>query len=281
MGQPAARVGDMHVCPMVTPGMPPIPHVGGAILPPGVPTVMIGGMPAAVVGNMCMCVGPPDSTIKGSLGVFIGGMPALRMGDMTAHGGSIVMGCPTVLIGDIGGAASTTLALGAISIETPDTGTEETRRRMALAFYTDYTDPQWEQTKIKEHLEGIDFTKPVEIVKIPKGTPLSQWQAPEILGESNKGNYFAAKGISPIQLGTNPESADRFHADKQVNKVEKDYVAQSDLFALRSSAAGVKDIWSENIKGPDYENSFLIKGREVQTEGGSVQFFVPEKDIFQ
>ena len=101
MGFPAARIGDMHVCPMVTPAPVPVPHVGGPILPPGVPTVFIGGMPAAVVGNMCTCVGPPDVIVKGSLGVFIGGMPAARMGDMTAHGGTIVMGCFTVLIGDI------------------------------------------------------------------------------------------------------------------------------------------------------------------------------------
>ena len=99
MGQPAARVTDMHVCPMVTPGIPPIPHVGGPIMPPGFPTVMISGMPAARVGDMAMCTGPPDSIILGSGTVMIGGMPAARMGDTTAHGGSIVVGCPTVLIG--------------------------------------------------------------------------------------------------------------------------------------------------------------------------------------
>jgi len=103
MGKPAARAGDLHVCPMVTPGLPPIPHVGGPILPPGVPTVLIGGMPAATMGDMCMCVGPPDSIVLGSMGVFIGGKPAARMGDMCAHGGSIVLGCPTVLIGEAGG----------------------------------------------------------------------------------------------------------------------------------------------------------------------------------
>lgn len=103
MGKPAARVGDMHVCPMVTPGVPPIPHVGGPILPPGVPTVLIGGQPAATLGDMCTCVGPPDSIVMGSAGVMIGGKPAARMGDSTAHGGSIVIGCPTVLIGEAGG----------------------------------------------------------------------------------------------------------------------------------------------------------------------------------
>ena len=100
MGKPAARITDMHVCPMVTPGVPPIPHVGGPILPPGCPTVLIGNMPAARVGDMATCVGPPDSIIPpGSPTVLIGGMPAARMGDMTAHGGSIVLGFPTVLIG--------------------------------------------------------------------------------------------------------------------------------------------------------------------------------------
>ena len=94
---PAARVGDNHVCPMVTPPAPP--HVGGPILPPGVPNVLIGGVFAATVGSMCTCVGPPDVIVKGSMTVTIGGKPAARMGDTTAHGGSIVMGAPNVMIG--------------------------------------------------------------------------------------------------------------------------------------------------------------------------------------
>jgi uncharacterized Zn-binding protein involved in type VI secretion len=76
----------------------PKPHVGGPILPPGAPTVLIGGLPAAVVGTMCTCVGPPDSIIMGSTRVMIGGRPAARMGDQTAHGGVIVGGLPTVNI---------------------------------------------------------------------------------------------------------------------------------------------------------------------------------------
>jgi len=96
MGQPAARLTDMHVCPMVT-GV--VPHVGGPISAPGAPTVLIGGLPAARVGDMAVCVGPPDVIALGSFTVLIGGMPAARMGDMTAHGGAIVLGCPTVLIG--------------------------------------------------------------------------------------------------------------------------------------------------------------------------------------
>lgn len=93
---PAARVTDMHVCPMIT---VLIPHVGGPILPPGCPTVLIGGMPAARMGDIVVCVGPPDVIVLGSFKVLIGGMPAARIGDMTAHGGMIVAGSPTVLIG--------------------------------------------------------------------------------------------------------------------------------------------------------------------------------------
>ena len=96
---PAARLTDMHVCPMVTPGLPPIPHVGGPIVGPGVPTVLIGKLPASVMGDMATCVGPPDSLIKGSTTVMIGKKPAIRMGDSTAHGGTVVMGCFNVMIG--------------------------------------------------------------------------------------------------------------------------------------------------------------------------------------
>lgn len=93
---PAARVTDMHTCPMSD---GPKPHVGGPIIPPGCPTVLICNMPAARVGDMAMCVGPPDVIVKGSTTVTIGFMPAARMGDQTAHGGVIITGCPTVMIG--------------------------------------------------------------------------------------------------------------------------------------------------------------------------------------
>jgi uncharacterized Zn-binding protein involved in type VI secretion len=93
---PAARITDMHVCPMVT-GL--VPHVGGPILPPGTTTVLISGLPAATVGDMLTCAGPPDTIIKGSATVMIGGLPAARLGDSTAHGGLIVLGCLTVNIG--------------------------------------------------------------------------------------------------------------------------------------------------------------------------------------
>lgn len=96
MGTPAARLTDMHTCPMFT---GPVPHVGGPISGPGAPTVLIGMMLAARVTDMAVCVGPPDVILKGSATVLISMMPAARMGDNTAHGGVIILGCPTVLIG--------------------------------------------------------------------------------------------------------------------------------------------------------------------------------------
>ncbi len=96
MGMPQARITDMHVCPMVT---VLVPHVGGPILPPGVPNVLVCGLPAATMTSMCVCVGPPDVIIKGSATVLIGKKPAARLLDNTAHGGMIVLGAPTVIVG--------------------------------------------------------------------------------------------------------------------------------------------------------------------------------------
>lgn len=95
MPLPAARATDMQMCPMVT-GV--VPHVGGPIAM-GCPTVLIGSLPAARLGDMTTCVGPPGTIAMGSATVLIGNMPAARMGDTTAHGGAIVLGLPTVLIG--------------------------------------------------------------------------------------------------------------------------------------------------------------------------------------
>jgi len=92
---PAARLTDLHVCPMVT-GI--VPHVGGPISGPCAPTVLIGGLPAARITDMAVCVGPPDSIIVGAPTVLIAGLPAARLGDSTVHGGKIVLGYFTVLI---------------------------------------------------------------------------------------------------------------------------------------------------------------------------------------
>jgi len=93
----AARAGDNHSCPMANPNGNP--HTGGPVLPPGIPTVRIGGKPAATVGSSCTCTGPPDTILLGSSTVFISGKPAARQGDSTMHGGKITSGCTTVNIG--------------------------------------------------------------------------------------------------------------------------------------------------------------------------------------
>ena len=99
-GQPAARVGDMHTCPMSTPGTPPIPHVGGPVLPPGAVQVLIGGQAAARMGDQCVCAAsPPDAIVRGAFPVPIQNNPAARLTDQTAHGGALAAGFPTVLIG--------------------------------------------------------------------------------------------------------------------------------------------------------------------------------------
>lgn len=94
-----ARITDLHSCPMEAPGVVKVPHVGGAIIGPGAPTVLVGGLPAALVGDDAVCVGPPATIISGSTSVLIEGKPAVRVGDTTAHGGEVISGLPTVLIG--------------------------------------------------------------------------------------------------------------------------------------------------------------------------------------
>lgn len=121
--KPAARLTDLHVCPMVIPGTPPIPHVGGPVTSPGSANVVIGGMPAARVSDQCMCivVGIPDPIAVGSVTVKINAMPAARLGDSTSHGGIIITGFPTVLIGD-GSAAGAGGAGAANAADGPPAG---------------------------------------------------------------------------------------------------------------------------------------------------------------
>ena len=114
---PAARITDMHTCPMVIPGTPPIPHVGGPVAK-GSPNVLTGKLPQARVGDKAVCVGPPDTIAKGSSGVFVNKKAAARIGDPTAHGGTIVAGLPTVIIGETkagGGGGAGAPAFGTIA----------------------------------------------------------------------------------------------------------------------------------------------------------------------
>ncbi len=280
MSKPAARVGDMHTCPMSD---GPKPHVGGPILPPGVPMVLIGGMPAATITNQCVCVSPaPDVIVMGAVMVLIGGKPAARMGDSTAHGGVIVAGCPTVLIGDMGtvvagGGAVPKVAKGDAKekVISPDPKNEAERKKMAEDFYKDLG---WSDEKVASHIKGIDFSQPVEIVELPKDTALSQWQHPE---STWVGNYFAKKGTDPSTLGINPEAANKFKVGEGIPKIESDFVASDSVVALKSTASNAVDTWSMNIQGPEVPNSFVLVGEEHQTKGGGTQYFVPDKNKFE
>ncbi|MCP5380377.1 MAG: PAAR domain-containing protein [Novosphingobium sp.] len=101
---------------MVTPGTPPVPHVGGPVVK-GSFNVLTGKIPQARVTDQCVCVGPPDVIVKGSPTVLVNKLPAARLGDNTAHGGVITVGLPTVLIGEAG--AVTTGSLGFSSVTLP------------------------------------------------------------------------------------------------------------------------------------------------------------------
>ncbi|NER18525.1 PAAR domain-containing protein [Spongiivirga citrea] len=111
MPGPIATIGSMHVCPMVT---GTTPHVGGPVSGPGAPNILVNGKPAALMGDICVCVGPPDTIAQGAPSVFFNGTPVACMGDMTAHGGTITVGEPNVIIGSAAGAGSVTMAASKI-----------------------------------------------------------------------------------------------------------------------------------------------------------------------
>jgi len=258
---PAARLTDMHVCPMVTPGLPPIPHVGGPIVGPGAPTVMIGFLPAANVGSMAVCVGPPDSIVKGSMGVMINYMPAARIGDTTAHGGSIVLGDFTVLIGETGSPGGGGAGVGAVTAgllascgpgplianasKYSKAGTKGTcvqtvaespktkagRIQLAEAFYKQ---TGWPDDKIASHIDGIDADQPVELVLLPAGTVVKQW----VSQATGQGNYFDGDS-TPEELGIPPTSV--------VPRELKTFVLQRDTTVLRSTAAPVTVSWIPGV----------------------------------
>lgn len=195
MGKPAARLTDFHMCPMATPGTPPIPHVGGPIISAGVPTVLIGGMPAATVGDMCMCTAsPPDVILPNGSMVLIGGKPAARMGDMTSHGGQIMMGCMTVLIGETGsggggggagagGAGMSAGAKAASNIENSNSLKKSAENGDDLAERKDTKDYTAQFTLLDEAEKGVKDMK-YEI------------ETPD--GETHKGKTDASGKTDPI-----------------------------------------------------------------------------------
>jgi len=238
---PAARVTDMHTCPMVT---VLVPHVGGPILPPGAPTVLIDFLPAATVTSMATCVGPPDVIIMGSTGVLINFLPAARLGDPTAHGGVIILGSPTCIIGETGSPSPGGGGAGAIAAGLVVAGVANPINPNASAYsksitssadpwagqaanYPDtpvgrmkkaqdfYSQIGWDDQRIKEHLRGIDFSMPAEVVNLEPGDQVKQWVKPG----SGPGSYFDADS-SPEELGlylvtTQPRELHTFTVNKK------------------------------------------------------------------
>jgi uncharacterized Zn-binding protein involved in type VI secretion len=269
---PAARVTDMHVCPMVT---VLVPHVGGPILPPGVPTVLIDFLPAATVTSMATCVGPPDVIVLGSMGVMIGGMPAARMGDITAHGGTIILGSMTCIIGEVGapspgagGLGGITAGLTAAGVAGPLSGgvsskysvstsaapgvdkedTPATRLETAKAFYEQ---TGWPPERIVQHLRGIDFSKPVEVVTVTPADDLKQW----VDAKANVGNYFDADAL-PEELGICPVNV--------VPRELKTLAVSKATKVLKSTAAPIVIDW--------------LPTPPIKVPGGATQLFMLPAD---
>jgi uncharacterized Zn-binding protein involved in type VI secretion len=256
-----------------------VPHVGGPILPPGAPTVLIDFLPAATVTSMATCVGPPDVIVLGSMGVMINFFPAARLGDMTAHGGVIVMGSPTCIIGEVGspspgaggmgGVVAGLAASGVTQLQqnpsvystagsgagsanvspNPAADTPKARLEVAQAFYNQ---TGWSQEKIANHLRGIDFNHPVEVVTLHAGDEVKQWIDPK----SGTGNYFDADA-RPEELGIYPASV--------VPRELKTFVVSKETKVLKSTAAAIRIDW---LKGAP----------AVNVKGGAAQYFALPKD---
>jgi len=205
MSQPAARVGDMHACPMASPATPPVPHVGGPIIPPGAINVLIGGQPAARMGDMCTCVGPPDVIVGGAPTVLIGGKPAARMGDMTAHGGSIVMGFPSVLIGIAGGGGVSPPAAPAPPKSTVDKAIEKIEK-------SEFGKTE-EGKKVVKKLKQLKKDGKIEYGKM-KDSTRGEWDGSKVIVNDKYKNDVDATASELVHEATHGLNEDEFPASK-------------------------------------------------------------------
>jgi uncharacterized Zn-binding protein involved in type VI secretion len=231
---PAARITDMHTCPLVNPG--PVPHVGGPIVPPCCPTVLIGGLPAARVGDTAICTGPPDTIVKGSATVFIGGMPAARIGDPTAHGGVIVSGWPTVIIGDFPGAAGGAGAGGAAAgagpasngpFASPDEAARAALNKanpQSITDNTEYSGLIYRGTDGKYYFSGPakgtdQGANPLRDAPAPAGTTVAA-------DYHTHGDYSTLDPVTHAAVRTNDPSKDQFNSDNFSRQDKIDNVRQ-------------------------------------------------------
>lgn len=247
MPGPAATVGSMHVCPMMNPGVPPIPHVGGPVTGPGVPTVLIGGMPAAVMGDMCTCAGPPDTIVQGEATVLVGGKPMATVGSMTAHGGSITVGVPTVLVGTGGSGATAVAPLSQIPFP------EISFLLKAQAFAAGKAEA------LKKVEQNIEQLKKESEEQEPTPMVLSV----EFCDEENEKRIYEGKMIEVVKVKAYtkdiPDGDTVTFKIKRVNKKDKDgkHVEDEDLITLTGTVKDNMAIAEYDVPDFDDENEDL------------------------
>lgn len=268
---PAARVSDMHTCPMVT-GV--VPHVGGPILPPGEPTVLISALPAARMTDMLTCVGPPDMIAMGSPTVLIGGLMAARLGDPTMHGGVIILGCPTVEIGEAptpapvsapsppavpsaAGAPPAPTDSEAALAASPGASPQQVaaREKVVRDFY--HGKEGLGDDRVDDALNGINLNEPVQVVPFPPPPTMQQY----VRKGKGPGNWFdPVGGQSGDALGLNTNPALR----------ESKTFATPKGKGLLSTAAPIKDAWTD-------------PAHPIACKGGGKQIVVdtPTRNLFK
>lgn len=265
MGKPAARVGDMHTCPMVDPG--PKPHVGGPISGPGVPTVFIGGQPAAVVGDMATCTGPPDSLAMGSTGVFIGGKPAARMGDNTAHGGVITAGCPTVFIGEVAGAAVARAGGGGAGAGT--SGGMSSAAAAAQQSAAIAGTGEGEKKETETHWLDVKFVDKAEYPITGVGYEFTGTDGKKSTGRLAGDGKIRKDGIDPGNATVKLFSVHNARWSKNKAKVGDKVKLTADVVGYPAGTKAVFEIWERDSNKPDSKIEVIenveIKGTKVET----------------
>ena len=259
MGKPAARIGDMHVCPMFDGKSP---HVGGPIAM-GEPTVLIGGVPAARVGDICTCMGPPDAIAMGSAGVMIGGKPAARMGDQCAHGGKIVAGLPTVLIGEaMAGLVIVPMSITLVQIQTLITAAKDGTpfcEKCAEAAAKNNTPAKSSDASVEPSPESKSEEKP----KAAESTAAPT--APNATSISEKGLQFIAsweqgpKGgaaLKPYDDGFGYMTIGYGHLILPGEDFSKGITQQQALDLLRKDSQNAANAINSNVKTPLNQSQF-------------------------
>jgi uncharacterized Zn-binding protein involved in type VI secretion len=259
----------MHTCPLATPGTPPVPHVGGPVLPPGAPTVLIGGQPAARVTDMCVCVGPPDAIAKGSPTVLIGGLMAARVGDLTVHGGVITVGLPTVMIGEVGMASppappgppapGTRLNVAGGASGGGGGGGAAAKQKAIDDAIAIIEKSKWASTpegkKVLAKIKQLNKDGKIVYKKVPAGT-MGQWDGSQIIiPEGTTDPDFIASSVL-VHEGTHALNEDEFPASKTKLTIDEE---------MRTNTNEL-DLYEQQRAG-GYRNAELERRRSSRAKG--------------